>query len=155
RARIGVVGLRTNFAMIGNASVSVAFYEGLQEALPKADLVDATDILQNARTIKSAEEVAAMEEAEAICAGAFNHLIEIAGPGVPVRAAFAEMQRYVLANGADTESVLGIECFPEPDEEIRYVESLDRTMENASRSDAGTRFPRRSSCDGPPSQEAE
>lgn len=129
RSRIGVVGLRTNFAMIGNASVSVAFYEGLQEALPHADLVDATEILQNARTIKSVEEIAAMEDAEALCEGAFNHLIEIAGPGMPVRAAFAEMQRYVLANGGDTESVLGIECFPEPDEEIRYVESLDRTME--------------------------
>ena len=128
-SRIGVVGLRSTFAMIGNASVSLPFYEGLKEALPKADLVDATDILQNARTIKSAEEIARMEDAEALCADAFNHLVEIAGPGMPVRAAFAEMQRYVLANGADTESVIGLECFPEPDEEIRYVESLERTME--------------------------
>jgi Xaa-Pro aminopeptidase len=127
--RIGIVGLRTSFAVIGNASVSIPFYEGLREALPKADLVDATDILQNARTIKSAEEIAGMEEAEALCAGAFNHLVEISAPGMPVRAAFAEMQRYVLANGADTESVIGLECFPEPDEEIRYVESLERTME--------------------------
>ena len=70
-----------------------------------------------------------MEDAEALCAGAFNHLVEIAGPGMPVRAAFGEMQRYVLANGGDTESVIGLECFPEPDEEIRYVESLERTMQ--------------------------
>src|SRR5581483_3607702 len=105
----------------GNASVSIPFYEGLQQALPHAEFVDATDIIQNARSIKSPEEIAAMEEAEWICAGAFNHLVEVAGPGVPVRAAFAEMQRYVLANGGDTESVIGIECFPEPDEEIRYV----------------------------------
>lgn len=128
-SRIGIVGLRAHFWVIGNASVSIPFYEGLKEALPNADLVDVTDILQNARTIKSAEEIAGMEEAEALCAGAFNHLIEIAGPGVPVRSAFAEMQRYVLANGGDTESVIGLECFPEPDEEIRYVESLERTME--------------------------
>jgi Xaa-Pro aminopeptidase len=128
-ARIGIVGLRASFAVIGNASVSVPFYEGLRDALPRADLVDATDILQNARTIKSAEEIAAMEDAEALCAGAFNHLVEIVGPGVPVRSAFAEMQRYVLANGGDTESVIGVECFPEPDEEIRYVESLERTMQ--------------------------
>jgi Xaa-Pro dipeptidase len=128
-ARIGIIGLRASFAVIGNASVSIPFYEGLQEALPNAEFVDATDIIQNARTIKSAEEISAMEEAEALCAGAFNHLVEIAGPGVPVRSAFAEMQRYVLANGGDTESVIGLECFPEPDEEIRYVESLERTME--------------------------
>ncbi len=128
-ARIGIVGLRPTLAVIGNATVSISFYEGLQEALPGADLVDATDILQNARTIKSAEEIAAMEDAEVLCAGAFNHLVEIAGPGMPVRAAFGEMQRYVLANGGDTESVIGLECFPEPDEEIRYVESLERTME--------------------------
>src|SRR5205823_14155055 len=49
--------------------------------LPGADLVDATDTLQNARTIKGAEEIAAMEDAEVLCAGAFNHLIEIAGAG--------------------------------------------------------------------------
>lgn len=128
-SRIGIVGLRTSFAVIGNASVSLPFYEGLKEAMPKADLVDATDILQNARTIKSPEEIAGMEEAEVLCVGAFNQLVEISGPGVPVRSAFAEMQRYVLANGGDTESVIGLECFPEPDEEIRYVESLERTME--------------------------
>ena len=128
-ARVGVVGLNPTLNVIGSAIVSLPFAEGLQEALPGADFVDATDILQNARTIKSAEEIAAMEDAEALCAGAFDHLLEVAGPGVPVRSAFAEMQRYVLANGGDTESVIGLECFPEPDEEIRYVESLERTMQ--------------------------
>src|SRR5436309_5833285 len=162
-ARIGIVGLRPTLAVIGNATVSIPFYEGLREALPGAELVDATDILQNARTIKSAEEIAAMEDAEVLCAGAFNHLEEVAGPGMPVRAAFAEMQRYVLANGGDTESVLGIECFPEPDEEIRYVESLDRTMEKGDFITAISYFFKQGMAGhdhlfvsiGPPSHEAE
>ncbi|HEY3115182.1 MAG TPA: M24 family metallopeptidase, partial [Chloroflexota bacterium] len=37
-------------------------------------------------------------------------------------------QQYLFAHGADTDAVMGIECFPEPDNQIRYVQSLERTM---------------------------
>ncbi|HEY3117926.1 MAG TPA: M24 family metallopeptidase, partial [Chloroflexota bacterium] len=71
--------------------------------------------------------------------------------------------RYVLANGGDTESVLGIECFAEPDEEIRYVESLDRTMEKGDFITAISYFFKQGMAGhdhlfisiGPPSHEAE
>jgi len=128
RSRVGLAGLDPDAPYAGE-SFSYGFVKGLKEALPEADFVDATGLVLDVRTIKSAEELAAMESAEQLCEGAFDHLAEICGPGVPVRVAYGEAQAYLFAHGADTDAVLGIECFPEPDNQIRYVQSLERTME--------------------------
>lgn len=129
RGRIGLAGLEPDVLYVSDGSFSYAFVKELKAALPEADFVDATGLMLDVRTIKSDEELAGMEAAEHLCEGAFDYLAEVCGPGVPVRTAYGAAQQYLFAHGADTDAALGIECFPEPDNQIRYVESLERTME--------------------------
>ena len=84
-ARIGVVGL---------ADIVAAAHVGqFERALPQATFVDATDLFDDVRAIKSAEEIANLEQTSAILRDVFDALQAEIRPGVDERDMLAEAHR--------------------------------------------------------------
>ena len=71
--RIGVDGMSAGFARL------------LPEALPKAELVDASELLARARRTKTADELACIRTAVAVAEGALAEVLPGIGPGVRER----------------------------------------------------------------------
>lgn len=75
--------LRLENSTIGYAGgLSHDAYDALMKAVPTMKLVDASDILSNIRTIKSAEEIALIDRANHIFNGAIEAIRQKARPGM-------------------------------------------------------------------------
>lgn len=98
--RIGVSGLdgliRSPYGI-----VNFAVMKKLQENFPRAVFVSATDLLQEVRAVKSAEEIAFLEKAVIIAEAALTALVESARPGVKDCAAYARMVAAEIENGGE------------------------------------------------------
>src|SRR5579871_2364254 len=108
-ATIGVAGLRGSLLTDGRSPEGQASYGGMlavQERLPNARLVDATELLGECRYAKSAEEIAFLEEGTRIAEVTLDALVEHARPGVPERAVFAAMLEANLRAGGSYPVVL-------------------------------------------------
>jgi len=84
-ATIGVVGLAD--------VVAAAHVAQFERALPAATFVDATDLFDDVRAIKSAEEIANLEQTSAILRDVFDALQAEIRPGVDERDLLAEAHR--------------------------------------------------------------
>ncbi len=82
RSRIGIAGL-AGLARQPNGLVSVGDYRALEEGLPGVDLVNATDLLYEARFVKSAEEIALLERSVSLVEAGLDVLEQEAGPESP------------------------------------------------------------------------
>ena len=99
--RLGVpMGAETRLRM------PLADWGRLIEAIAPRRIVDGTEPLHRAREVKSEAEVARIREVCAAAGRAFARVPAFAGPGVPLDAVFREMQRALLAEGADWVSYL-------------------------------------------------
>ena len=76
-----------------NYYFSAKAYLALQDALPDAQLIDATALVNWQRGIKSAEEIAFMRKAARISEKIVDGLLERVEPGVPKNEIVAEIQR--------------------------------------------------------------
>lgn len=83
--RIGIAGL--------GQILKVDEYLALTQAFPNAELVDATHDFDLLRQVKSAEEIAGLEESAYILDQCFSRLLEIARPGITEREIGSEMYR--------------------------------------------------------------
>ena len=86
----------------------------LMKALPDATFVDASEILNNARTLKSAEEIALIDRANKIFDVAVRHVHERARPGMLGREIIQIGQNAMWDEGADLDSAFSINFGPEP-----------------------------------------
>jgi Xaa-Pro aminopeptidase len=78
-----IKGLRLENAKIGYAGpLGHQDYSLIMKALPSLQLVDAEDILNNIRTVKSPEEVALIDRANHVFNAAIVHICEQAQPGM-------------------------------------------------------------------------
>jgi len=98
RGRIGLVGYRTALAL---AAMPYPAYQALREALPGAAFVEATEVVDGLRLIKSAEEVAMLERAGAVARAVIDALVRTARPGVREQELVAEMLRTAVAAGGE------------------------------------------------------
>src|SRR5574341_1665720 len=78
KGRIGITAIDRN----GPEYMGVKTYQDLQKYLPDATLEFATNLLHELTTIKSAEEIEAMERAGELVVDAFKAVLETARPGV-------------------------------------------------------------------------
>jgi Xaa-Pro aminopeptidase len=76
----------------------------IKKSLPGIELIDATEIMINARTIKSAEEIALMEKANRIFDAAIKEVHKKARPGMLGRDIDAIARTAMWAAGGDSES---------------------------------------------------
>src|SRR5215470_11687088 len=104
-ARVGVIGL-SGMVRAPEGVVPWGTYEKIRGALPAVHFENATDLMQEARSVKSAEEIAFIEKAAEIIGAAIAAMIEVARPGVPENYLIAEMLREMTRRGGEPITML-------------------------------------------------
>jgi Xaa-Pro dipeptidase len=105
RGRIGISGLAGN-TRYPEGVFSHGMFELLRAALPDAELVNANPVLEQARFVKSAEEVAFMERAVTLAEHALDVLREEGQPGVPECVVYARMLASMVERGGELPSMI-------------------------------------------------
>jgi len=105
RGRIGISGL-AGLARQPDGHVSHGVMLRLEQELPHAELVNATQLLYEARYVKSDEEVALLARAADVVEDAMETLEREARPGVPEQLVYARMIGTMLERGAEPNSLL-------------------------------------------------
>jgi len=103
--RIGIAGL-TGTTRSPEGIVPHGAFVRISEAFPNAEIVDAGDLLDEAKVLKSAEEIAFLERADALAEGAFEVLLREARPGVPHSVVYIHMLANMVENGGEIPAML-------------------------------------------------
>ena len=75
--------------------------KAIQDTLPQAKSVNATEMMQEIRAVKSAEEVSLLERSAAIVEKTIEAMVENANPGVSEKELYGAMVHAMLANGGE------------------------------------------------------
>jgi Xaa-Pro aminopeptidase len=116
KGRIGIVGLK-GLIRAPEGVVPWMVVERLKEALPQAEFVSATEIVLETRGVKSAEELAFLEEAERLAELAADSMLAIAKEGVAENVLYAELLRTMVANGGELPTMIYWGAGPRPSSE--------------------------------------
>ena len=103
--RVGVVGIE-GLVRAPEGIVSWAIYEKLRTTLPQVRFENATGLMQEARSVKSAEEIAFIERAAEIIGLAIEALVREVRPGVPESHLVAEMLKEIVKQGGEPITML-------------------------------------------------
>jgi Xaa-Pro aminopeptidase len=103
--RVGVVG-RSGGVRTPEGTIAHGFFERFRTAFPNAIFEDATVVLANLRAVKSAEELAAMEQAAAIAEAGISGFIQAARPGVPDFQVYAALQHAMMMAGGEVPTMV-------------------------------------------------
>jgi Xaa-Pro dipeptidase len=103
-ARIGVSGL-SGLLRAPEGTVVTGMLDKVRRAFPKASFENATELLQEARFVKGAEEVAWIERAAEILDSVVAAVITKAKPGVMENDMVATIWQTIIANGGDYPSM--------------------------------------------------
>ena len=104
QARIGVAGL-SGLLRAPEGTVVAGILEKVKEAFPKAKFENATELLQDARSVKGPEEVAWIERAAEILDKVVEAILAKARPGVMENEMVAAIWQTIIANGGDYPSM--------------------------------------------------
>jgi Xaa-Pro aminopeptidase len=104
RARIGVSGL-AGLLRAPEGTVVTGMLEKAKKAFPAASFENATELLQDARSVKGKEEVAWVERAAGILDKVVEAILAKARVGVMENEVVAEIWRTIIANGGDYPSM--------------------------------------------------
>jgi Xaa-Pro aminopeptidase len=100
RGRIGLSGL-IDLIRAPDGIVPHAMVTRLQAAFPQAAIGDATGIIQEARSVKSDEEIELLRHSAWIGERMIEAMIATARPGVNERQVYAEMTKTLIEHGGD------------------------------------------------------
>jgi Xaa-Pro dipeptidase len=100
RGRIGLSGLDGQ-TRTPDGVVPHRMMQRLASAFPEAELIDATGLIQELRSVKSAEEIAVLERAALITDKMVATMIDLARPGMTERQVYAGMLQTMLVEGGD------------------------------------------------------
>ena len=103
--RVGVIGLG-GLVRAPEGVVSWGTYEKIRQALPGVQFENATALMQEVRSIKSAEEIAFIETAAEIISKALDVLIAHAKIGARENDLVAEMLREIIRQGGEPITML-------------------------------------------------
>jgi Xaa-Pro aminopeptidase len=104
QARIGVSGL-SGLLRAPEGTVVSGMIEKLRRIFPKAQFENATELLQDVRSVKGPEEVAWIERAAAILDKVVEAILAKAKPGVMENEMVATIWHTIIANGGDYPSM--------------------------------------------------
>ncbi len=113
RARIGVAGLY-NISRAPEGVMPYGTMRAIEEAFPHATFVDATDLLERARYVKSAEEIDALAKAVELVEKAIDAMAATTRPGVPECEVYAAMIYAMTKEGGELPTMLQWTAGPEP-----------------------------------------
>ena len=98
--RVGVIGL-SGLVRAPEGVVPWGTFEKIRSSLPDVEFANATDLMQEVRSVKSAEEIAFIEKAAEIIGHANEVLIAQSKPGVGEHELVAEMLREIVRRGGE------------------------------------------------------
>ncbi len=105
KGRIGISGI-SGLARAPSGTVTFATITGIQEALPQAEVVNATALMQDVRMLKSDEEIGLLEQSAAIVEKMIDVCVRTAKPGVSEKELYAQMTATLLANDGELPNFL-------------------------------------------------
>lgn len=111
KGTIGVSGLAGLFRA-PEGIIPYSSVKAIQDAFPQAKIVNATEMMQEVRAVKSAEEVALLEHSAAITEKTIDAMIENANPGVSERELYGAMVHAMLANGGELPTLFFLSAGP-------------------------------------------
>lgn len=105
QGRIGIAGL-AGTTRAPDGIVPYGAFTRLREAFPEAELLDATALLDEARVVKSAEEITFLERGLELVERAIETLIDAARPGVSEAEVYIEMLASTVKHGGELPTML-------------------------------------------------
>jgi len=109
---IGVAGLAGLFRA-PEGIIPYTTVTKLQEHFPRAKIVNATEMMQQVRAVKSAEEITLLERSAALIERMTATMRETARPGITDRDLYAAMTQTMLAGGGELPTLFFIGSGPE------------------------------------------
>ena len=113
KGRIGIAGLY-NISRAPEGVMPYGTMRAIEEAFPHAIFVDATDLMERARYIKSQEEIEALTKAVELVEKAIDAMAQTARPGVPECEVYAAMVHAMVKDGGELPTMLQWSAGPEP-----------------------------------------
>ena len=105
RGRIAISGM-AGLVRAPDGLVPYTTIERLRRAFPEAHLVDATALMQDLRTVKSAEEIRLMARSVSIIEKMLDAMTAETRPGVTEKHLFTTLTATMLANGGELPSLM-------------------------------------------------
>jgi Xaa-Pro dipeptidase len=103
--RVGVVGIE-GLVRAPEGTIPWGIYEKIRGTLAQVRFQNATDLMQEARSVKSTEETAFVEKAAGIIELAIEALVKEARPGVPESYLVGEMLKEITKQGGEPITML-------------------------------------------------
>ena len=111
KGTIGISGLAGLFRA-PEGIIPYSSVKAIQEAFPQAKIVNATEMMQEIRAVKSAEEVSMLERSAAIVEKTIETMVENANPGVSEKELYGAMVNAMLANGGELPTLFFLSAGP-------------------------------------------
>ena len=102
----------------------------IRDAFPDAAIRSASDLVGEARWVKSDEEIAVLREGSALCDAIHESVTKVAGVGVPERRVFAQMMYTSALLGSTAIPMLGWTSGPQDALRHRVEQPTTRILEN-------------------------
>jgi len=111
RGTIGIAGLAGLFRA-PEGIIPYSSIKAIQDAFPQAKLVNATEMMQEVRAIKSEEEISFLERSAAIIEKTIETMVRTAKPGVSEKELYGAMVNTMLANGGELPTLFFLSAGP-------------------------------------------
>ena len=111
KGTIGISGLAGLFRA-PEGIIPYSSVKTIQDAFSQAKIVNATEMMQEIRAVKSAEEVSMLERSAAIVEKTIEAMVQHANPGVSEKELYGAMVHAMLANGGELPTLFFLSAGP-------------------------------------------
>jgi Xaa-Pro dipeptidase len=111
KGTIGISGLAGLFRA-PEGIIPYSSVKAIQDAFPQAKIINATEMMQEIRAVKSVEEVSMLERSAAIVEKTIEAMVENANPGVSEKELYGAMVHAMLANGGELPTLFFLSAGP-------------------------------------------
>jgi Xaa-Pro aminopeptidase len=132
KGKIGISGL-AGLVRAPEGIISYSTVETLRGAFPEAQIVNATQLMQEARAIKSDEEIAFLQRSMDIIEAMIQTMKETARPGVTEKELYAQMVHVMLRNDGELPTLFFLGTGPDATQSTfvptrRVIQAGDRVV---------------------------
>jgi Xaa-Pro aminopeptidase len=111
KGTIGISGLAGLFRA-PEGIIPYSSVKAIEEAFPQARIINVTEMMQEIRAVKSAEEVSMLERSAAIVEKTIEAMVENANPGVSEKELYGAMVHAMLANDGELPTLFFLSAGP-------------------------------------------
>ena len=111
KGTIGISGLAGLFRA-PEGIIPYSSVKAIQDAFPHAKIVNVTEMMQDIRAVKSAEEVSMLERSAQIVEKTIEAMVEHANPGVSEKELYGAMVHAMLVNGGELPTLFFLSAGP-------------------------------------------